>query len=64
MTPSTFSIGTILNTNILRAVTADGELPSSFAIVPCITHEELLSPGCTRALRKIISLVWKQKYYC
>lgn len=55
-TPSTLSIGTILKTNLDRKALAVSESPSRQPSVPSITQDALLSPGCTRAVRNIISL--------
>ena len=57
-TPSTLSIGTILNTYLARSAAASAEAASRQASVPSITHDALLSPGCTRADSNIISLSW------
>jgi len=49
MTPSGFSIGTILNTKQSLKTWASGASLTRKSIIPFIIHEELLSPGCTLA---------------
>jgi len=52
MTPSGFNMGTILKTNFSLRTKASGEFPTRKSIIPFIIQLELVSPGCTRALKK------------
>lgn len=51
MTPSMLSMGMILNTYVSRAFLAVIVFPQRYSITPSITHDELVSPGCTREVK-------------
>lgn len=45
ITPSTFNIGTILNTKLFRSFSAFDDELNKYEIAPSITQDELASPG-------------------
>lgn len=53
MTPSTLSMGTILKTKFSRSILAVGLLPRRKSIMYSIMKLDIVSPGCTLAVRII-----------
>ena len=58
ITPSGFSIGTILKTNRWRSSAASSCAETRNCKTPCMIQLALLSPGCTRAVRTTTGLVF------
>lgn len=57
MTPSGFSIGTILKTNLfLKAADEESSLLTRKSMIPSIIYEALDSPGCTQPVNIIAGL--------
>ncbi len=56
MTPSMFSMGTILNTKFYLSMRAVGLFPNKKSIMYSMIKLDIVSPGCTRAVSMIAFL--------
>lgn len=60
MTPSTFTIGTILNTYFFRNSCASSD--SKYSIIPSKTNDPTVSPGCYLAINTTPVLISLEGY--